>query len=205
MPVSTTISRAHRTYPSFTKTSLHRLRYAPSSVLRVTQILLLPSFLLDLGPVAFEEVGTVGYGRFGVNLMILGFGFRGALTVTFRRLILPDCFPFLPESIGGLVGSTATFSVSCILLPLGNPVTIGVTVVESLGPAAVLLHRRLTLSAPESSSSSSSRFRFVVIKFSCGFKSCLPGEVESKCVTKTSIPTPDRKSRAGAASHQRRG
>ena len=44
--------------------------YAPSFVFRVIQIMFLPSLCADRGPVAETDVGTVGYGRGGISLLI---------------------------------------------------------------------------------------------------------------------------------------
>ena len=54
-------------------TSLHLRIYAPSGVLRVTQIIFLPSWCAERGPVAETDVGTVGKGLGGWSLFILSF------------------------------------------------------------------------------------------------------------------------------------
>jgi hypothetical protein len=60
-------------YPSLMMTSLHLRIYAPSGVLRVTQIIFLPSWCAERGPVAETDVGTVGKGLGGWSLFILSF------------------------------------------------------------------------------------------------------------------------------------
>ena len=51
-------------------TSLQRRRYMPNLVLRVTQMRFFPSACADRGPVAEDDVGTVGNGRGGTSLRI---------------------------------------------------------------------------------------------------------------------------------------
>lgn len=70
------------THPSCKTSSLHRRRYAPSSVRRVIHIMFLPSLRADRGPVALAPAATVGNGRGGTSLTIL----RSRFTAFFGSL-----------------------------------------------------------------------------------------------------------------------